>query len=97
MGMSLTHLAWFVGGGVAAWLISASEGNYVPFVLYLLVAGATYVTSLHLHPSRACWACEGSGKATGLIFGYARRQCGTCGGSGRRLRLGARMLRIDPE
>ena len=56
--------------------------------LGLLVAWAL---SLLLHPYTACGSCKGSPRSFGTIATRSFRLCGTCGGSGRRLRVGARI------
>ena len=51
-----------------------------------------YLVSLRLHPWRACRGCRGRGHHRGAVFKYATRQCTSCGGNGRRARLGLRVL-----
>jgi hypothetical protein len=62
----------------------------------IITYGATHddITA-SLHPRRACWTCNGSGRHSGLLYGYANRACTSCAGSGRKLRLGARIFRFD--
>lgn len=43
--------------------------------------------SLVLGPMKVCWRCGGDGHVGGLLGG--RRECGVCGGVGRRPRIGA--------
>lgn len=58
-----------------------------------LVAGVGYVISLVVHPYATCRACKRTpGRHHGAIFTYAHRKCTKCGGSGRQLRLGARLF-----
>lgn len=62
-------------------------------VLLILAAiiGVCYYVSLRIWPYRPCRRCEGGGRNAGSN----RRRFGTCpacGGSGRKLRTGARML-----
>lgn len=57
------------------------------------LAAAGYLVSLSLHPYTACRACRGTpGRHRGVIFRYAFRKCTRCKGTGRKLRLGARVL-----
>ena len=59
-------------------------------VLAAVIAGG-YWGSLRLWPWRPCRRCDGGGRNAGSN----RRRFGTCpacGGSGRKLRLGARMI-----
>jgi hypothetical protein len=91
--MGLTHFA--IWAAITAVTIGmAGDGDVVPLVLWLVISIVTYVASLHLHPRRTCRACDGTGRHTGLVFNYGHRMCLTCGGNGRRLRAGARMLNI---
>lgn len=61
------------------------------------LAVALYVRSLRLHPWRPCRRpmCK-SGRRTDALWAYAWGPCRSCGGSGRRLRLGCRLLGIRP-
>jgi DnaJ-class molecular chaperone len=62
----------------------------------LLVIGllmlAVYVASVCLHPYMACEACEGRGRHQGSWFNKSFRPCHVCSGTGRKQRLGARVL-----
>ncbi|HET9969818.1 MAG TPA: hypothetical protein VFQ68_16405 [Streptosporangiaceae bacterium] len=56
-----------------------------------LVLGAAYVVSLKIWPETYCRRCEGGGRNAGSNrkrFG----RCRACGGSGRKPRLGTRMI-----
>jgi DnaJ-class molecular chaperone len=56
-----------------------------------VIVAAGYYVSLRIWPYRPCKRCSGGGRNAGSNrkrFGT----CGRCGGSGRALRLGARML-----
>lgn len=58
-----------------------------------LVVGAGYVVSLILHPYATCGACRKTpGRHHGAVFTYAHRKCTKCGGTGRKLRVGTRLL-----
>lgn len=61
------------------------------------VAFIAYRRSLRLHPWRPCRhpLCNG-GRRSDRIWGYAFGACPSCGGSGRKLRLGCRLLGIRP-
>ncbi|MQA14735.1 MAG: hypothetical protein GEV09_11335 [Pseudonocardiaceae bacterium] len=61
--------------------------------LYLL----GYVASLWLHPWTRCGVCKGNPRRYGSIFTRAWRPCGRCGGTGRKTRLGVRVLGIGRE
>ena len=57
-----------------------------------LIAVPLWLGSLWLHPFRRCWGCRGTGRnvgSTGRRWGDHKR----CGGTGKRLRIGARMVR----
>lgn len=96
--MSLKVLAAFcVGTGLFILYAASAEGSLWPLIAWLVVTGAGYVFSCWLHPRRDCWTCDGSGKHRGRIYTYASRACQACGGSGRRLRLGSRILGFDLE
>ena len=60
-------------------------------VLAALGLLAAWAVSLLLHPFTACSSCKGSPRSFGVIAKRSFRMCGSCGGSGRRLRLGAQM------
>jgi DnaJ-class molecular chaperone len=51
-----------------------------------------YLASLRLHPWHACRRCRGRGHHRGAVFKYATRACTSCGGNGRRARLGVRVF-----
>jgi hypothetical protein len=61
----------------------------------LMIAGlgllVAWTVSLLLHPFTACSSCKGSPRSFGLVATRSFRLCPACGGSGRRLRVGARM------
>ena len=50
-----------------------------------------WILSLLLHPFTACSSCKGSPRSFGSVATRSFRLCGACGGSGRRLRVGARI------
>ena len=60
-------------------------------VIFALIAAVVWTVSRYLWPYAPCRRCRGSGKNTG-----SRRRrygdCGKCGGSGRRRRIGARAV-----
>jgi hypothetical protein len=64
-------------------------------VLFLLTAltvlTLAYRISLRLHPYTDCPRCKGARTHQGSLFGYACRACRACDGTGRKLRLGARL------
>jgi DnaJ-class molecular chaperone len=98
MGMSLKILAvWAVITLVAFGVATGDAGSIWPLMIWLAISFVGYITSLRLHPRRACWTCGGSGRHTGLIFDYAHRACENCEGSGRRPRLGARIFNIPTD
>ena len=75
---------------------SAASGQTTLWVLGgLVVAG--YVVSLMWHPWTHCRRCEGSPRSYGTVYTTAFRLCSSCGGSGRQLRLGARLLGIGDQ
>jgi hypothetical protein len=47
-----------------------------------------YYVSLHLHPDEFCRTCGGTGRHSGWLFLWSRRQCPSCAGQGRNRRLG---------
>lgn len=72
-------------------VIVAARTNYpVAIAAYVVVFGASYFASLHLHPNTNCEACSGTAKHRGAVFTYAHRQCRRCGGTGRKMRWGYR-------
>jgi DnaJ-class molecular chaperone len=57
-----------------------------------LIVVIGYLLSLRLHPWHKCRRCRGRGHHTGAVFKYSRRACTSCGGNGRRARLGVRVF-----
>lgn len=62
-------------------------------VICLLSAGA-YAVSLRVHPWVPCRRCKG-GRIHGSIWSRAFGECGSCGGRGRRPRLGVRVFQRE--
>jgi hypothetical protein len=56
----------------------------------LLLLGAGFLVSLHLHPYTRCEACNGTRRHPGSVFTYGFRPCATCSGTGRKQRFLAR-------
>jgi hypothetical protein len=50
-----------------------------------------WLLSLLLHPFTTCSSCNGTPRSYGAVATRSFRLCGNCGGSGRRLRVGARV------
>lgn len=73
--------------------LPTNDGLATIFVL-LGILSAGYVLSLVLHPLTHCRRCDGAPRSYGTIYTHAFRLCSGCGGSGRQLRLGARLLGI---
>jgi hypothetical protein len=73
---------------------AAHRGNPGDLVVVALVLIAAWVVSLLLWPFARCGRCEGSGTSPGSS-GKRWGDCRRCGGSGKRLRLGARLVRRD--
>ena len=61
-------------------------------LIVAVLGGLSYLFSLHVHPYTRCHSCKGAGRHRGMMYGYASRACGRCGGNGRQLRLGVRMF-----
>jgi hypothetical protein len=57
-----------------------------------VVAVVSWLASLKLHPFTNCPRCRGAAKHHGDVFTHAYRACRGCGGTGRRLRFGARIF-----
>lgn len=60
-------------------------------LLLLAVLAAVYLLGCVIWPYRPCPRCRG-GKSRSPS-GRAWRDCGRCGGTGRRIRVGARLFR----
>jgi hypothetical protein len=52
---------------------------------------AAWAVSLLLHPYTACSSCKGTPRSYGAIATRSFRLCPSCGGTGRQLRVGARI------
>lgn len=61
-------------------------------VTVVLVVAGLYLGSLAIWPYTACGRCSGAGKRRSPS-GKAWRPCPRCGGTGRKERLGRRLLR----
>ncbi len=61
-------------------------------ILIGIIAAVGYYASLRIHPLTKCKVCNGGGKHSGTVYGYAHRRCRKCGGSGRQDRLGVRVF-----
>lgn len=64
-------------------------------VLLILGLLALYVVSIAVWPYTACGACQG-GKHHSPT-GKNHRPCGRCDGSGKKVRLGSRLIGRDPS
>jgi hypothetical protein len=76
--------------------VSAIDGPATLLAL-LGIATAGYVLSLMLHPLTHCRRCDGTPRSYGAVYTHAFRLCSLCGGSGRQMRLGARLLGIGGQ
>jgi hypothetical protein len=74
----------------AAHAASASQ-LWLLVLLAVLVAAGRWGWHAWRHPYGPCWSCRGSGRNRGST-GKRHGQCKRCGGTGRRLRTGARPL-----
>jgi len=71
------------------WAASLNAGPFT-VILWGVIGFAVWVASLYLWPFAPCWKCGGSGRNPGSKKVYG--QCRRCTGTGRRIRLGARMV-----
>lgn len=62
------------------------------WLILLAVLGMGYLVSLRRNPWVACSRCRGKSRSRGGLFRYAHHVCRRCGGSGRQLRMGRRVL-----
>jgi DnaJ-class molecular chaperone len=62
----------------------------------LLIIGAAavvgYFFSLRVHPLRKCPTCNMTGRHFGAVFPNTYRRCRSCGGTGRKDRLGVKVF-----
>jgi hypothetical protein len=65
------------------------------FIILAIIFALLYYVSLRTHPYTKCRVCDGKSKHYNTIFPEAFRPCRKCGGSGRRERIGARLVRGD--
>ena len=61
-------------------------------ILIFAVFFVGYLISLRIHPLTKCQTCKMTGRHFGSVYTYGYRRCRTCGGSGRRDRLGTRLF-----
>jgi DnaJ-class molecular chaperone len=64
----------------------------VALVLVVIVVVGGYVVSTRIHPLRKCPTCNMSGRHFGSIYRGSYRPCRTCRGSGRRDRVGTKVI-----
>lgn len=81
---------------LTGYLAVAAARHASPGVLVLAGIGliAAWIISLLLWPYAPCTRCKGSGRNPGSNRGRWGN-CRKCGGSGKRFRLGARLVRRD--
>jgi hypothetical protein len=70
-------------------LTAATDSGSTALVVIGGVVVLGWLVSLLLHPFTACSACKGSPRHYGALATRSFRMCATCGGSGRRRRVGA--------
>jgi hypothetical protein len=92
VGLSWPWTLAFAVAGVVAFSLGKNEGNWLPFLAFVVVTGTSWAISSWLHPQRACWTCRGKGRHFGFVWTYASRACSACGGSGRVDRFGTRIF-----
>jgi len=63
------------------------------FIIIVILAAVGYFISLRIHPLTKCRLCNGTGRHSGSVYGYAQRRCRKCGGTGRKDRLGVKLFR----
>jgi hypothetical protein len=56
------------------------------------LAASGYISSWWLHPHMACPKCKGNSRKYGALHTTKFRFCHVCGGSGRAVRCGARLM-----
>ena len=62
------------------------------FLAIVFIAAFGYYLSLKIHPQTRCKRCDGGSRHYDLVYSERRHLCPSCGGSGRRQRLGARLF-----
>jgi transposase len=64
------------------------------FLTFAVIAALGYYLSLKIYPRVRCKRCDSSSRHSSLIYTSPRRRhlCPECGGTGRRDRLGTRLL-----
>jgi hypothetical protein len=76
------------------WASLGTFGHAIVIVLLIIVVALFWRWHILTYPWHDCWLCGGDTKrrtTAGSMFGT----CWACGGTGRRLRIGARILRVD--
>ncbi|GAA5045573.1 Zn finger protein HypA/HybF involved in hydrogenase expression [Thermocatellispora tengchongensis] len=59
-----------------------------------LACAVAYRFSLKRHPYTDCRRCKGTGQRRSRLFAHSFGYCPDCVGTGRKIRLGARLLNI---
>jgi DnaJ-class molecular chaperone len=74
-----------------------TEDTVTALIVLLLIAIVIggYVASLKLNPWVKCSNCHGKQRKQGWVFSHAHHNCPKCKGTGRQVRLGYKLLRMD--
>lgn len=66
-------------------------------LLYGVLLAGLYLLHCLVWPHKTCGACKGAPKRMALDGSDAWRHCGSCGGSGRKVRLGRKLFPGTPR
>jgi hypothetical protein len=61
-------------------------------LVIVVIVGLSYVVSTRIHPLKKCPTCNMTGRHYGSFYKGSFRPCRTCGGSGRRDRVGTKAM-----
>jgi hypothetical protein len=89
--------SWLLLAGIVI-LLATAGGGFEGFLIAAALLGVPYLVVCALAPRtrHTGWGgCGGSGEARSKLYPWAFHRCKRCGGSGRQVRMGARM--VGPE
>jgi hypothetical protein len=89
--------SWLLLTGVIL-LLAIAGGGFEGFLLAAALLGIPYLAVCVFSPRTrhtGFGACNGSGEARSRLYPWAYHRCRGCGGTGRQVRIGARM--VGPE
>lgn len=76
----------------AVLIIGTAGAGITGLLIAALILGVPYAVSCRLHPRAPHRGCKGTGRHVSPLYPWATRKCKGCGGAGRQVRYGTRVL-----